>query len=54
MIGRTAELLHAGLELEQRVARLVLRLDLGIQGPAVDPGAFRRAQSRPGRLSAAL
>jgi helicase len=40
MIGRTAELLHAGLELEQRVARLVLRLDLGIQGPAVDLARF--------------
>lgn len=36
MIGRVAELVHAGLELEQRVARLVLRLDLGIQGPVVD------------------
>lgn len=36
MIGRVAELLHAGLELEQRVAKLVLRLDLGIQGPVVD------------------
>jgi replicative superfamily II helicase len=36
MIGRIAELLHAGLGLEQRVAKLVLRLDLGIQGPVVD------------------
>jgi len=36
MIGRVAELLHAGLELEQRVAKLVLRLDLGIQGSVVD------------------
>jgi helicase len=36
MLGRAAELLHAGLELEQRIARLVLRLDLGIQGPVVD------------------
>lgn len=36
MIGRVAELLHAGLELEQRVVKLVLRLDLGIQGPVVD------------------
>ena len=33
MIGRIAELLHAGLELEQRVAKLVLRLDLGMQEP---------------------
>lgn len=40
MIGRIAELLHAGLELEQRVAKLVLRLDLGIQGPAVDLARF--------------
>jgi helicase len=36
MIGRVAELLHPGLALEQRIARLVLRLDLGIQGPVVD------------------
>ena len=36
MIGRVAELLHAGLALEQRIAKLVLRLDLGIQGPIVD------------------
>ncbi len=36
MVCRVAELLHAGLELEQRVAKLVLRLDLGIQGPIVD------------------
>jgi len=36
MIGRVAELLHAGLELEQRVAKLVLRLDLGVQGPVVE------------------
>ena len=40
MIGRAAELLHAGLELEQRVSRLVVRLDLGIQGPAVDLARF--------------
>jgi helicase len=36
MIARAAELLHAGLDLEERVARLLLRLDLGIQGPVVD------------------
>jgi helicase len=36
MIGRIAGLLHAGLDLEERIARLVLRLDLGIQGPVVD------------------
>lgn len=36
MIGLVAELLHPGLVLEQRIARLVLRLDLGIQGPVVD------------------
>ena len=36
MIGRIAELLHPTLVLEQRIAKLVLRLDLGIQGAAVD------------------
>jgi hypothetical protein len=36
MIGRVAQLLHPGLALEQRIARLVLRLDLGIQGAVVD------------------
>jgi len=47
MIARTAELLHAGLDLEQRVARLLLRLDLGIQGPAVDLARFtQRALDR--------
>jgi hypothetical protein len=47
MIARAAELLHAGLDLEQRVARLLLRLDLGIQGPAVDLARFtQRALDR--------
>jgi replicative superfamily II helicase len=36
MIARAAQLLHAGVDLEQRVARLLFRLDLGIQGPVVD------------------
>jgi len=36
MIARAAQLLHAGLDLEQRVARLLLRLELGIPGPVVD------------------
>jgi len=36
MIGRIAELLHPTLVLEQRIAKLVLRLDLGIQGGIVD------------------
>jgi helicase len=36
MIGRIAELLHPTLVLEQRIAKLVLRLDLGIQGAVVD------------------
>ena len=40
MIGRNAELLHAGLDLEQRVSRLVMRLDFGIQGPVVDLARF--------------
>src|SRR6266568_4023581 len=47
MIARAAELLHAGLDLEERVARLLLRLDLGIQGPAVDLARFtQRALDR--------
>jgi helicase len=36
MIARAAEVLHAGIDVQQRTARLLLRLDLGIQGPAVD------------------
>jgi hypothetical protein len=36
MIARAAEILHDGADLQQRTARLLLRLDLGIQGPAVD------------------
>jgi len=36
MIARAAELLHAGVDLQKRTARLLLRLDLGIEGPAVD------------------
>jgi replicative superfamily II helicase len=36
MIARAAEILHAGIDLQQRTARLLVRLDLGIQGPAVD------------------
>jgi helicase len=36
MIARAAEVLHAGVDLQQRTARLLLRLDLGIQSPAVD------------------
>ena len=36
MIARAAEMLHAGVDLQQRTARLLLRLDLGIQGLAVD------------------
>ena len=47
MIARAAELLHAGLDLEERVARLLVRLDLGIQGPAVDLARFtQRALGR--------
>jgi replicative superfamily II helicase len=47
MIARAAELLHAGVDLEQRVARLLVRLDLGIQGPAVDLARFtQRALDR--------
>jgi replicative superfamily II helicase len=40
MIARAAELLHTGLDLEQRVGRLLLRLDLGIQGAVVDLARF--------------
>ena len=36
MIARAATILHDGVDLQERMARLLLRLDLGIQGPAVD------------------
>jgi helicase len=36
MIARAAAILHNGVDLQERMARLLLRLDLGIQGPAVD------------------
>jgi len=36
MIARAAEVLHGGVDLQLRMARLLLRLDLGIEGPAVD------------------
>ena len=36
MIARAAQVIHQGLDLEQRIARLLIRLDIGIQGPAVD------------------
>jgi helicase len=35
MIARAVELLHPGVELQERSSRLLLRLDLGIPGPAV-------------------
>src|SRR5260370_896570 len=35
MIARAAQIIHQGLDLQERTARLLLRLDLGIQGPAV-------------------
>jgi len=40
MIARAAELLHAGIDLQERTARLLLRLELGVQGPAVDLARF--------------
>jgi helicase len=40
VIARSAELLHPGLDLQERTARLLLRLDLGIQGPVVDLARF--------------
>lgn len=36
VIARAAEILHSGIDLQQRVPRLLLRLELGIRGPAVD------------------
>jgi hypothetical protein len=36
--GRVAELLHPEIEVESRVARLAVRLTLGIPGPAVELG----------------
>lgn len=36
MIARSSEVLHAGADLHERTQRLLLRLDLGIQGAAVD------------------
>jgi replicative superfamily II helicase len=36
MIARAAELLHPGVDLQERTGCLLLRLDLGIPGPAVD------------------
>jgi hypothetical protein len=36
MIARAAEILHHGIDFRARVERLLLRLDLGIQGAAVD------------------
>src|SRR5260370_9641649 len=35
MIARAAQIIRQGLDLQERTARLLLRLDLGIQGPAV-------------------
>ena len=35
MIARAVQIIHQGLDLQERTARLLLRLDLGIQGPAV-------------------
>jgi ATP-dependent DNA helicase len=47
MIARASELLHSGLDLQQRIPRLLFRLDLGIQGPAVDLARFaQRALDR--------
>jgi helicase len=39
-----ADLLHPGLDLAERVSRLVVRLDLGIVGAAVDLGRQARGQ----------
>lgn len=40
VIARAAELLHADLDLQERTTRLLLRLDLGIQGPVIDLARF--------------
>ena len=40
MIARAAEVLHPGIDLQQRTARLLTRLDLGIPSPAVDLAHF--------------
>jgi helicase len=39
-----AELLHPNLDLAEQVSRLLVRLDLGIEGAAVDIGRHARAQ----------
>jgi hypothetical protein len=36
MIARAAQVIRQGLDLEQRISRLLIRLDLGIQGPVVE------------------
>jgi len=36
VIAQAAEIVHAGTDVQQRVPRLQLRLELGIRGPAVD------------------
>jgi helicase len=51
-----AEILHPGLDLAERVSRLLVRLDLGIAGAAVDLARQARGQlsrSDYGRLVAA-
>lgn len=40
MIARAAQLIHEGMDLQERVAHLLFRLDLGIQGPAVALARF--------------
>lgn len=40
MIARAAEVLHAGVDLQERTERLLLRVSLGIQGPAVNLGRY--------------
>lgn len=36
VVARSADILHAGIDLKQRLPRLLLRLELGIRGPAVE------------------
>jgi helicase len=36
VVARAADVVHAGVDLKQRLPRLLLRLELGIRGPAVE------------------
>jgi hypothetical protein len=40
MIARAAQIIHQSVDLQERTSRLLRRLDLGIQGPAVGLARF--------------